>query len=253
MNTQQRAAMTMALEVLECLYDNGVEGTPVYKHDNAITALREALAQPCKEHDLTDVRCECCGYMTYHREHMGCIRAAQPQDLIKYREGYEQGKFDAQMEVQPQGEWVDLTDDEFVDAVMTYHGSGLSSVTSQQLRIAREVIAKFKSKNTPPVVQQEPVAWALMHKNGLEFNSGYGMRETLQAAEDMQRRHLGNLQIVPLYTTPPTAALAARQMRDACVSILHNLDMGPAYQLSLGQRMRLREAMEALPILGEEK
>ena len=28
------------------------------------------------EHDLKDVRCECCGYMTYHREHMGCIRAA---------------------------------------------------------------------------------------------------------------------------------------------------------------------------------
>ena len=27
------------------------------------------------EHDKTDVRCECCGYMTYHREHLGCIRA----------------------------------------------------------------------------------------------------------------------------------------------------------------------------------
>ena len=29
------------------------------------------------EHDKTDVRCECCGYMTYHREHLGCIRAAK--------------------------------------------------------------------------------------------------------------------------------------------------------------------------------
>jgi len=28
------------------------------------------------EHSLNDTRCECCGYMTYHREHMGCIRAA---------------------------------------------------------------------------------------------------------------------------------------------------------------------------------
>ena len=35
--------------------------------------------QPKREHDLKDVRCECCGYMTYHREHMGCIRAATPQ------------------------------------------------------------------------------------------------------------------------------------------------------------------------------
>lgn len=28
------------------------------------------------EHDMKDKRCECCGYMTYQREHMGCIRAA---------------------------------------------------------------------------------------------------------------------------------------------------------------------------------
>ena len=26
-----------------------------------------------------DVRCECCGYMTHHREHMSCIRAATSQ------------------------------------------------------------------------------------------------------------------------------------------------------------------------------
>jgi hypothetical protein len=32
-----------------------------------------------QEHDLNDVRCECCGYMTYHREHMGCIKAAYQQ------------------------------------------------------------------------------------------------------------------------------------------------------------------------------
>ena len=43
----------------------------------AITALRQAIEQA--EHDLDDVRCECCGYMTYHREHMGCIKAAYQQ------------------------------------------------------------------------------------------------------------------------------------------------------------------------------
>lgn len=51
--------------------------------DKAITNLRAAIeeaekVEPVAEHDLKDVRCECCGYMTYHREHMGCIRAATP-------------------------------------------------------------------------------------------------------------------------------------------------------------------------------
>ena len=36
-----------------------------------------AESVPAREHDLQDVRCECCGYMTYHREHMGCIHAAR--------------------------------------------------------------------------------------------------------------------------------------------------------------------------------
>ena len=38
-----------------------------------------AESVPTREHDLQDVRCECCGYMTYHREHMGCIHAARKQ------------------------------------------------------------------------------------------------------------------------------------------------------------------------------
>ena len=39
--------------------------------------------EPVREHDLQDVRCECCGYMTYHLEHMGCIRAARaPADSV---------------------------------------------------------------------------------------------------------------------------------------------------------------------------
>ena len=50
-----------------------------------INTLRAALErhqgekEPAAEHELKDVRCECCGYMTHHREHMGCIRAAQPK------------------------------------------------------------------------------------------------------------------------------------------------------------------------------
>ena len=43
-----------------------------------------AESVPAREHDLQDVRCECCGYMTYHREHMGCIHAARaPADSVQ--------------------------------------------------------------------------------------------------------------------------------------------------------------------------
>lgn len=46
-----------------------------------------APALPQAEHDLEDVRCQCCGYMTYHSEHMGCIRAAYRQALPQVPEG----------------------------------------------------------------------------------------------------------------------------------------------------------------------
>ena len=36
-------------------------------------------SEPVAEHELQDIRCECCGYMTYHREHIGCIRSSTPQ------------------------------------------------------------------------------------------------------------------------------------------------------------------------------
>ena len=49
---------------------------------NCVDVLWEAARAPAESmtapvHDLQDVRCECCGYMTSHREHMGCIRAAR--------------------------------------------------------------------------------------------------------------------------------------------------------------------------------
>ena len=44
-------------------------------------------ALPQAEHDLEDVRCQCCGYMTYHSEHMGCIRSAYKQALPQVPEG----------------------------------------------------------------------------------------------------------------------------------------------------------------------
>ena len=48
-------------------------------HGQAPATAQAAESVPAREHDLQDVRCECCGYMTYHREHMGCIHAARKQ------------------------------------------------------------------------------------------------------------------------------------------------------------------------------
>ena len=93
MTDKLRTAAQMALEALERYVQEddiceGMEGNEPWiatkrLGEKTINILREALAeQPAPvavagtEHELKDVRCECCGYMTYHREHMGCIRAA---------------------------------------------------------------------------------------------------------------------------------------------------------------------------------
>jgi hypothetical protein len=100
MNDQQRAAMRCALEALEEAHTVIEHRQDVRKREEAITALREALAQP-------------------------------------------------------QGEWVDLTDDDISDtyAIWWRQKHVFGSFT-------HAAIAKFKEKNTPPVVPQgEPVAW----------------------------------------------------------------------------------------------
>ena len=45
----------------------------------ALVAELAKESEPVAEHELQDTRCECCGYMTYQREHMGCIRSSTPQ------------------------------------------------------------------------------------------------------------------------------------------------------------------------------
>ena len=53
--------------------------------------------QPATGEPVVDVRCEGCGYMTHHREHMGCVRAAKqhthpapsvPDDVVRDAERY---------------------------------------------------------------------------------------------------------------------------------------------------------------------
>jgi hypothetical protein len=71
------------------------------------------------EHDLKDVRCGCCGYMTYHREHMGCIRSSPPKR-----------------------EWVGLTEEEIraMDAGLNSNASFYAGALWAE--------AKLKEKNT---------------------------------------------------------------------------------------------------------
>jgi len=52
---------------------------------------------------------------------------------------------------QPQGEWVDLTDDEKYDLNEKYHNSDGKPI---RLGYDDAIVAKFKEKNTPPVVPQ---------------------------------------------------------------------------------------------------
>lgn len=62
------------------------------------TAIQQAEAQqPATGVPVMDVRCEGCGYMTHHREHMGCVRAAKqhthpapsvPADVVRDAERY---------------------------------------------------------------------------------------------------------------------------------------------------------------------
>ena len=72
-------AMKLALAALDCLiYDKPYAG----RFADALIGLRNAIQQaeaqqPDTGEPVMDVRCEGCGYMTHHREHMGCVRAAK--------------------------------------------------------------------------------------------------------------------------------------------------------------------------------
>ena len=70
-NAKTEAARNAVIEAL-----SGVQALSAAPAQQAGEATESV---PAREHDLQDVRCECCGYMTYHREHMGCIHAARKQ------------------------------------------------------------------------------------------------------------------------------------------------------------------------------
>jgi hypothetical protein len=69
--------MTISQRLRTCAKHTGLDAVIELLQEAAdeIDAL-QARAQVQGE-PVMDVRCEGCGYMTHHREHMGCVRAAK--------------------------------------------------------------------------------------------------------------------------------------------------------------------------------
>jgi hypothetical protein len=100
---------------------------------------------------------------------------AQPQDHIR----------DVTKKVQ--GEWVDLTDDEIAQAYCD---------RPSWVGFVKAIIAKFKEKNTPPVVPQgEPVGY-------------WNGKETAWFEHELCGHPAPDDCTIPLYTAPPSSQLA---------------------------------------------
>lgn len=202
-------AMKRALEALEsCDWDYDYEENP-YKTfdaelvDNATDALSQAIEQHDKqqaefnamvervqklerhaceiicgaerqkqnrEHDLNDIRCECCGYMTYHREHIGCIKAAYQQ--AEKQEPVFGKRFD------PKPPPVD-------DVVADYY------------KVRKDFDANRK---------QEPVAWSILDKRtGKHWYTNESKYTAQHYANEYKHQDVDGSSMVvkPLYTAPP--------------------------------------------------
>ena len=164
----------------------------IWKPYEAADALREALAQPQGEPQLKRERCPDCNGSGEYETGIGMF----PCDTcggscVKYS-----------LTVVPQGGWVEIVDDDVLE-VMRH----TSPATHPQL-FARAIIAKFKEKNTPPVVPQgEPVAYAAMVNGEIAWDADYPFsNEPFTCFDDEQA--------VPLYTTPPSVEAAIEDKGD---------------------------------------
>lgn len=105
-----------------------------------------------------------------YSEAMDALREALAQPTVK-------DSLTAQM----QGEWVDLTDGEFLERCPP-------NVSVCMLReFTSIIIAKFKEKNTPPVVlQEEPVAWINHKESGVYAHYQKNTPPSVEAAKDKE-------------------------------------------------------------------
>lgn len=225
MNDQQRAAMQMALEALEgvgeqTFFQDGWDG--VNKLNAAITALREALAQPQGSWvDLTDDEVWNIHSEVLNRTDDGSstVLALVVAVIAKFKEKNTPP-------VVPQGEWVDLTDDEKYDLWCEFHNS-----ESKPIKRGYDdcIIAKFKEKNTPPVVPQEvaegnasevrstdtgePVAWYYKQTHVYLQNAGDVVYiERVVDKPQSWEEH-------PLYFAPPSVEAAIEATKEKAAKI----------------------------------
>ena len=206
MNDQQRAAMQMALEALNAMLthmgmDEDDWNKPTFDQARkAITALREAL-----EVSSGGMESSSGGMAQPQGEDTQCLIYVADVDMP---EGFRDHKERiAELEQDPQSkaaldrardrfagggkviEWVDLTDDEIALAV----GSPIDEI---YLADFRAVIAKFKEKNTPPVVPQgDPVYYQWRRKNQ-PWSIRHVYHNKVEATTD-------DSEVRELYTTPP--------------------------------------------------
>lgn len=100
MSIELKQAAQDAAEAIDWLLKNiqldapHLSGKAMGNAEKCASALRTAIQQ---NEARTAVRCEGCGYMTHHREHMGCVRAAKqfthlapgvPGDVVRDAQRY---------------------------------------------------------------------------------------------------------------------------------------------------------------------
>ena len=66
-----------AIGLIECGNDMSLAAMELESLHTRVQELEAKEAKPTTGELVMDVRCEGCGYMTHHREHMGCVRAAK--------------------------------------------------------------------------------------------------------------------------------------------------------------------------------
>ena len=184
-----KEAMKLALEALEWCHGGEPCGTA-----EAITALREALAeQPAQQepefithiveqsYDWSEWVCpdpkgylmKCCDCGLVHEAEFGVVR---------YKSETER-------------EDCDMVEDPNLQAVFRMRRSEQWSPEDTANR------AGGLPMEQP--AQQDPVAWALSHSRGIEFNGKYPMQSSRDEANRMAQQHLGTVTVTPLYTSPP--------------------------------------------------
>ncbi len=168
--TLPRAELQAALDALTSVKDMAwSEDTQAGRELVGTIRARLAQQEEKPEHELKDIRCECCGYMTHHREHMGCIRAAikqeeKPEPVAEIENGSLRWHIPGPNRsvdlrnlkgkhflytAPPQREWQGLTDDDVEEQYWAWKDMTEYPIPFFEYRaIARAIEQKLKEKNT---------------------------------------------------------------------------------------------------------